>query len=322
MSEGPLLTVRDLGVHYPVYKGLLQRVAGTVKAVDGVSFEVRAGETLGLVGESGCGKSTTARAIVRLAPITRGDVTLLGKPISRLEGAELRAARRQVQMIFQDPYASLDPRMSLRDVIAEPLIVHKTVEGKSALDDKVRSLMDDVGLDASMMARYPHELSGGQRQRAGIARALALGPALVIADEPVSALDVSIRAQIVNLLADLQEKKGVAYLFIAHDLAVVRHLSHDVAVMYLGKIVERAPAGVIFDDPMHPYTHLLAAPGRHRGEKKKSLPVVEPASPLNPPSGCAFHPRCEHKMDVCEREAPPLTERATGHLVACHWKGD
>ncbi len=321
MSEGPLLTVRDLGVHYPIYKGLLQRAAGTVKAVDGVSFEVRAGETLGLVGESGCGKSTTARAIVRLAPITRGDVTLLGKPISRLEGEELRRARRHVQMIFQDPYASLDPRMSLRDVIAEPLMVHEVVEGKSAVDDKVRSLMSDVGLDASMMARYPHELSGGQRQRAGIARALALGPALVIADEPVSALDVSIRAQIVNLLADLQEKKGVAYLFIAHDLAVVRHLSHDVAVMYLGKIVERARAEVIFDKPLHPYTHLLAAPARRRGEKR-SLPVVEPASPRSPPSGCAFHPRCEHTMDVCKKEAPALTERAPGHFVACHWKGD
>jgi oligopeptide/dipeptide ABC transporter ATP-binding protein len=318
-----LLEVRDLDVHFPVRRGLLQREVGTVRAVSGVSFDVEAGTTLGLVGESGCGKSTTGRAILRLVEPTGGAAKLDGVDLFSLGPRELRRARRSMQMIFQDPYASLNPRMTVYDALAEPLRLHGVVDGEAACRAEVGRLLDVVGLPGAYMRRYPHEFSGGQRQRVGIARAVALRPKLVIADEPVSALDVSIRAQIVNLLASLQRDFGVAYVFIAHDLAVVRHLSKEIAVMYLGRIVERAPAAEIFGAPWHPYTHALLAavpvPDPVVERAKKRLPLAgEVPSPLAPPPGCAFHPRCAYAFDRCRVEAPALTPRGGGHHVACH----
>jgi oligopeptide/dipeptide ABC transporter ATP-binding protein len=318
-----LLEVDQLAVHFPVLRGLLGRRVGTVKAVDGVSLELGAEQTLGLVGESGSGKSTTARAILRLVDITRGRVTLDGQDVAALSGDELRRARRKMQMIFQDPYASLNPRMTVHDTLAEPLTTHRVAKGAADIGRRVAKLMDQVGLPQSFVRRYPHEFSGGQRQRVGIARALALAPKLIVADEPVSALDVSIRAQIINLLGELQRELGIAYLFIAHDLAVVRHICHEVAVMYLGKIVERAPTAALFHEPRHPYTQALLSaipipdPARERGRKHLVL-VGDPPSPLAPPTGCSFHTRCPHVMDVCKTEAPALTATTEGHLVACH----
>ncbi len=317
-----LLEVRDLKVHFPVRRGLLQRTTGTVRAVDGVSLSLDTGQTLGLVGESGCGKSTTARAILRLVAPTSGSVRVDGADVGGLEGGELRRARRKMQMIFQDPYASLDPRMTVLDTLAEPLRTHRLAEGK-ALEKRVRELMERVGLAPEYLRRYPHEFSGGQRQRIGIARALALEPKLVVADEPVSALDMSIRAQIINLLEDLQRDLGVAYLFIAHDLAIVRHISDRVAVMYLGRVVEEAPSAELFARPHHPYTQALlsAVPTTDPIQEKKRRRLMlagEPPSPLNPPAGCAFHPRCAHAFDRCKAERPSLDERRPGHRVACH----
>ncbi len=317
-----ILQVDDLRVHFPVRRGWLARQTGTVRAVDGVSLALDAGKTLGVVGESGCGKSTTARAILRLLPITAGRVKVDGVDVGALDGEALRRARRKMQMIFQDPYASLDPRMTVLDIVTEPLRVHGLGRGR-ARTDKAVELLERVGLAASYLRRYPHEFSGGQRQRIGIARALALGPKLVIADEPVSALDMSIRAQVINLLIDLQRELGIAYLFIAHDLAVVRHISERVAVMYLGRVVEQAPAAELFARPAHPYTQALmsavpsADPAREKGKKRLAL-AGEPPSPLDPPSGCAFHPRCAHVMDRCKRERPALDDRGGGHHVACH----
>jgi oligopeptide transport system ATP-binding protein len=322
MADAPLLEVRDLAVHFPVYRGLLGRQVGTVKAVDGVSLDLAAGQTLGLVGESGSGKSTTGRAILRLVDITRGRLRLEDQDLRALEGEGLRKARRKMQMIFQDPYASLNPRMTVHDTLAEPLVTHRLVKGDKDTTARVAALMDQVGLPKGFMRRYPHEFSGGQRQRVGIARALALSPRLVIADEPVSALDVSIRAQIINLLAQLQRDLGIAYVFIAHDLAVVRHICHEVAVMYLGKIVERASTAELFRSPRHPYTQALLSaipipdPARERGRKHLVL-AGDPPSPQSPPTGCAFHTRCPHVMDVCKTTAPPLAD-SEGHLVACH----
>jgi oligopeptide/dipeptide ABC transporter ATP-binding protein len=318
----PLLEVEGLAVHFPVRRGLLGRQVGTVKAVDGVSFSVAAGATLGLVGESGCGKSTTARAILRLIEPSAGKVRLDGVEITALGSADLRRARRKMQMVFQDPYASLDPRMTLLDIVAEPLRAHRLAKG-SAATKRVTELMEQVGLGPGYLRRYPHELSGGQRQRVGIARALALGPELIVADEPVSALDTSIRAQIINLLAELQRELGVAYLFIAHDLAVVRHISDEVAVMYLGKIVEKAPVNELFAAPRHPYTQALLGavlvPDPRRERQRARLPVVgEPPSPAAPPAGCSFHPRCPHVFARCRTEAPELLDRGAGHLCACH----
>jgi oligopeptide transport system ATP-binding protein len=319
----PLLSVRDLKVHFPVLRGLFARQVGTVKAVDGVSFDVAEGSTLGLVGESGCGKSTIGRAILRLVPPTSGAVRLGGRDLLSLSPGELRKARRQMQMIFQDPYASLNPRMTVLDIIAEPLRVHGLVRSKAESVEAVVELMDTVGLAPAYLRRYPHEFSGGQRQRIGIARALALRPRLLIADEPVSALDVSIQAQIVNLLASLQEAYGLAYVFIAHDLAVVRHLSREIAVMYLGRIVERAPTEALFQAPTHPYTQALLSaipipdPGVERTRKRLAL-TGEVPSPQNPPAGCHFHTRCPFVMDRCRSEAPALEERRPGHFVACH----
>jgi oligopeptide transport system ATP-binding protein len=319
----PLLSVRDLKVHFPVRRGLLQRQVGTVKAVDGVSFDVAEGSTLGLVGESGCGKSTTGRAILRLVDATSGAVRLAGQDLFSLSPGELRKARREMQMIFQDPYASLNPRMTVLDTLAEPLRIHGVSRSRAEVVEAAAGLMETVGLTPAYLRRYPHEFSGGQRQRIGIARALALRPRLVIADEPVSALDVSIQAQIVNLLESLQEIYGLTYLFIAHDLAVVRHLSREIAVMYLGRIVERASTEALFDAPSHPYTQALLSaipipdPVVERTRKRLVL-IGDVPSPQDPPSGCHFHTRCPFVMDRCRSESPALLERRPGHLVACH----
>ncbi|MBW2459091.1 MAG: ATP-binding cassette domain-containing protein [Deltaproteobacteria bacterium] len=323
MADDLLLEVTDLAVHFPVLRGLLRRHVGTAKAVDGVSFTVPRARTFGLVGESGSGKSTTARAILRLVDITAGTVRLDGRDITELRGGALRRTRRRMQMIFQDPYASLNPRMTLLDIIAEPLRTHGLVGGRNEAATEVGKLMDRVGLPRAYLKRFPHELSGGQRQRVGIARAAALGPQLIVADEPVSALDMSIRAQIINLLTELQEALGVAYLLIAHDLAVVRHVCHEIGVMYLGRIVERATARRLFAAPSHPYTQALLSaipvpdPVRERARRHVVL-TGEPPSAMAPPSGCAFHTRCPLAEDVCRTQRPELEERAAGHWVACH----
>ncbi|HTN90171.1 MAG TPA: dipeptide ABC transporter ATP-binding protein [Sorangium sp.] len=319
----PLLSVRDLKIHFPVRRGLLQRQVGTVRAVDGVSFDVERGATLGLVGESGCGKSTTGRGILRLVPPTSGSVKIDGREVLTLEPRALRKARREMQMIFQDPYASLNPRMTVHDLIAEPLFTHDLVGSRDEALREVARLMEMVGLSPSYMRRYPHEFSGGQRQRIGIARALALNPKLVIADEPVSALDVSVQAQIVNLLASLQRELSLTYVFVAHDLAVVRHLSSEIAVMYLGRVVERARPDALFRSPQHPYTQALLSaipvPDPDVERKRRRLTLVgEVPSPLNPPSGCHFHTRCPYAMERCSIEAPLLEERRPGHWAACH----
>ena len=320
-----LLAVEGLKVHFPVHRGWLQRRVGSVKAVDGVSFALPEATTLGLVGESGCGKSTTGRAILRLVEPTAGEVTIDGTPLQALGTAELRRARRKMQMIFQDPYASLNPRMTVLDIIGEPLWTHGLVTSKSEAVKEVSQLMERTGLPREYLRRYPHEFSGGQRQRVGIARALALGPKLIIADEPVSALDMSIRAQIINLMVELQEEMGIAYLFIAHDLAVVRHISHEIAVMYLGKIVEQAASERLFAAPTHPYTQALLSaipvpdPVAER-ERKRLVLVGDVPRPIDPPSGCAFHTRCPHVMDRCRTETPVLepTPDDERHRVACH----
>jgi oligopeptide/dipeptide ABC transporter ATP-binding protein len=299
------------------------RQVATVRAVDGVTFDVPEGATLGLVGESGCGKSTTARAILRLVEPTGGSVKLSGSDIVALEKGELRKRRRDMQMVFQDPYASLNPRMTVFDILAEPLIVHRVVKSSREAETRVRDLMSQVGLSGAYMRRYPHEFSGGQRQRIGIARAIALKPKLVLLDEPVSALDVSIQAQIINLLMDLQRELGLTYVFVAHDLAVVRHVCAEIAVMYLGRIVERAPARDLFVTPRHPYTKALLSaipiPDPVLERKRKRLVLAgEVPSPLDPPSGCHFHPRCPVAIDRCKTDVPELRELAPGVTAACH----
>jgi oligopeptide/dipeptide ABC transporter ATP-binding protein len=316
----PVLEVTGLKKHYPVKKGILQRTVGYVYAVDGVSFSVGEGETLGLVGESGCGKSTVARAVLRLVEPTAGAIRLRGRDITHLGRAALRPHRRQMQIIFQDPFASLDPRMTAGAVVAEPLRVHGLHEG-AALEARVAELFVQVGLRPAQMRAYPHEFSGGQRQRICIARALALQPSLIVADEPVSALDVSIQAQVINLLVDLQQQQRLSYLFIAHDLAVVEHISHRIAVMYLGRIVELADKQTLFRRPLHPYTEALLAAvpiPDPRIKRKRQVLQGDVPSPVNPPSGCTFHPRCPRAMARCSQEAPALREIAPGNLVACH----
>jgi oligopeptide/dipeptide ABC transporter ATP-binding protein len=316
-----LLQVDRLQVHFPVQHGLFSRTRAFVKAVDGVSFALAAGETLGLVGESGCGKTTLGRAIVRLVEPTGGTILFEGGDLGRLNGAELRARRRRIQMIFQDPYGSLDPRLTVEDIVGEALDVHRLAESRAARRHRVAELLRAVGLDPAHAPRYPHEFSGGQRQRVGIARALAVEPRLIVCDEPVSALDVSVQAQIVNLLRDLQRARGLAYLFISHDLAVVEHLSHRVMVMYLGKVVELAEAKALCGEPKHPYTQALISAVPVLDPDSKRRRIVLPGdvpSPINPPGGCPFHPRCPVAEARCHTEAPVLREIAPGRWAACH----
>ncbi len=316
----PVIEVSGLTKHYPVKKGLLRRTVGQVFAVDGVSFAIHEGETLGLVGESGCGKSTVARTVLRLLEPTGGSIRINGRDITHLGKAALRPYRREMQIVFQDPYSSLNPRMSAGDIVAEPLKVHG-IGSRSEREARAAALFEQVGLRAGQMKSFPHEFSGGQRQRLGIARALALDPRLIVADEPVSALDVSIQAQVINLLMDLQREKRLSYLFIAHDLAVVEHISHHIAVMYLGKIVESAPRADLFLDPQHPYTEALLAAvpvPNPRLKRAKRLVGGEVPSPMNPPPGCPFHTRCPYVFARCRVEVPALREVRPGHLAACH----
>jgi len=326
-APSELLRVRDLVKHFPIKKGtLVQRQVAAVHAVDGVSFDVRAGETLGLVGESGCGKSTLGRCVLRLHTLTSGTVEFEGTDISRLERSQLRPVRRQMQMVFQDPYASLNPRKRIGQVIGDPLRIHKMGD-KAAIKRRVQELLEVVGLNPEHVNRFPHEFSGGQRQRIGVARALALNPRLIVADEPVSALDVSIQAQVVNLLDDLQDEFHLTYVFIAHDLSVVRHVSDRIAVMYLGKIVEIAPAEELYRRPVHPYTEALLSaipiPDPELAERRERIVLQgDVPSPVDPPSGCRFHPRCRYATEICSREEPPLVPHGSDgrldHVAACH----
>jgi len=315
----PLLEARNLAKHFPMKGGLFGRAGGSVKAVDDISFEIETGRTLGVVGESGCGKTTTAKLVLRLETPTGGEIRFDGRVLSGLDGDLLRVYRRSVQAVFQDPFASLDPRMRVGDIIAEPLTTNETLP-KDEVRRRIDKLLDVVGLPGRSATLFPHEFSGGQRQRIAIARSLALSPRIVVLDEPVSALDVSIRAQILNLLRDLQRELGLSYLFIAHDLAAVAHMSHTIAVMYLGKIVEIGDAKVIAQNPRHPYTKALfsAALPSHPDERRDEIILSgEVPSPVNPPSGCRFHPRCPSVMDRCRTEAPQLA-LSDGRQVSCH----
>ncbi len=318
----PLLEVSHLKLHFPIKKGLLiDRVVAHVHAVDDVTFTLRDGETLGLVGESGCGKTTLSRTIMRLADSTGGAIRFRGTDVTKSSRKQLAPLRREMQMVFQDPYASLNPRKRVAQIVGMPLRRHGV--GGAEADRRVLELLDRVGLQREHVNRFPHEFSGGQRQRIGIARALALEPRLIVLDEPVSALDVSIQAQIVNLLDDLQDELGLTYLFVAHDLSVVRHVSDRIAVMYLGKLMEVSPAEELYTKPIHPYTAALLEaipipdPRRNR-ERTRSVVSGEPPNPIDPPPGCVFHPRCPHATDVCREVEPPLTRYAGGHLAACH----
>ena len=323
LSTAPLLTVRGLRMHFPVTEGIVRRrVTGEVKAVDGIDFTVARGETMGLVGESGCGKTTTGRCILRLEKPTGGEILYDGQDIAGLKGKDLRSLRQRIQVIFQDPYSSLNPRMKIGDIIAEPMHVHGIEPDAKKRNARVRELLAECGLNPNFADRYPHEMSGGQRQRVGIARALAMKPEFIVCDEPVSALDVSIQAQVVNLLEDLREKFGLTYLFIAHDLSVVRHLCQRVAVMYLGRIVEMATCDDLFDAPLHPYTRALLAavpvpdPSVEQGRDFRPVQGEVP-SPMNPPSGCVFHPRCPMAVERCKHQRPEPREIRPGHVVAC-----
>jgi len=322
----PLIEVRGLKKHFPVRKGVFSRVTGQVRAVDGLSFQIAPGETLGLVGESGCGKSTAGRTLLKLLEPTGGEIRVGGTDITHLDREAMLPFRRRMQMIYQDPYASLNPRMSAGDIVAEPLVIHGEGGTKAESRERIAALFEKVGLRAALMDNYPHEFSGGQRQRIGIARALALGPELIVGDEPVSALDVSIQAQIINLMMDLQDEFGLSYLFVAHDLAVVEHISHRVAVMYLGRIVEMTDKKSLFEQPLHPYTEALlsAAPIAKSGAKQRRRIILtgDVPSPIDPPSGCHFHTRCPYAAARCREEAPLLREVMSGHLAACHLHED
>jgi len=318
-----LLRVENLKMHFPIYRGVFQRQVGAVLAVDGISFDVRRGETLGLVGESGCGKSTTGRAILQLYKPTAGNVHFEGVDLIKLRGEELRHMRRKMQMIFQDPYASLNPRMTVEQIVGEPLIVHSAATGKE-IHERVENLLGLVGLNPAFATRYPHEFSGGQRQRIGVARALALQPSFIICDEPISALDVSIQAQVVNLLEELQEQFNLTYLFIAHDLSMVRHISKRVAVMYLGVIVELTSRDELYLNPLHPYTQALlsAVPIADpvvSAQRQRTILEGDVPSPANPPSGCRFRTRCPIAESICAEKQPEFRELKAGHFVACHF---
>jgi len=323
-GNNEILKVKDLKVHFPVHRGVLSRQKPLwIKAVDGVSFRLKKGETLGLVGESGCGKSTTAKGVLQLERPTAGEVVFQGQDLTALKGETLRKTRRNMQMIFQDPYACLNPRMTVRNIIEEPMWVHDIYPDRNDRKERAVELMRLVGISPLAANRYPHEFSGGQRQRIGVARALAVRPEFMVCDEPVSALDVSIQAQIINLLEDLRDRFSLAYLFISHDLSVVKHISHRVAVMYLGNVVELAEKNELYSNPIHPYTQALLS----------SIPLTDPVleakriaialegeipSPLNPPSGCKFHPRCSKSTKVCAESQPVWEEKSTGHFAACH----
>jgi len=323
MTTSPLLSVRGLVKYFPVRGGFWQRPVGWVHAVDGVDFDLAPGKTLSLVGETGCGKSTAGRAVLRLIEPTAGEIRFDGVDLMRLGREELRLARRQMQIIFQDPYSSLNPRMSVLATVGEPLLLHRTVP-RERIEAEVIALLERVGLRAEDRLRYPHEFSGGQRQRVGIARALALRPKLIVADEPVSSLDVSIQAQVVNLMLDLQQEFGLAYLFISHDLSLVERISDDVAVMYLGRIVETAPAAELYARPRHPYTEALLAavpvPDPARREQRRALLGGDVPSPITPPPGCPFHPRCPIRGERCDREMPAVSTASPGHTYRCHYR--
>ena len=319
MSE-ILLDVRNLRTYFPIHTGLFSRVSGYIKAVDNVSFSLTKGETMGLVGESGCGKTTTGKSILRLNPFARGEVFFDGQDIMKLSDADLRRVRGQMQLIFQDPYGSLDPRMSVQDIVEEPLIIHNYGDRKKR-EERVHYLLEVVGLATYHSRRFPHEFSGGQRQRIGIARALALNPKLIVCDEPVSALDVSIQSQILNLLADLQNEFNLTYLFIAHGLSVVKHISDRIGVMYLGRIVEIAPSDKLHKTPLHPYTEALLSANPTpdpRAPRNRILLQGDVPSPANPPAGCHFHTRCHKCMAICSQSEPVLTDIGDGRQVACH----
>jgi len=322
MAETPLLAVKHLKKHFPIKGGVFSKTIGYVYAVDDINFTLEKGETLGLVGESGCGKSTTGRTILRLIEPTDGAICFEGQDITTLDKSAMRALRREMQIIFQDPYASLNPRMTVGSIIGEPLEIHKIAKG-SEKEERVASLLQKVGLRSEDMRKYPHEFSGGQRQRIGIARALALNPKLIVCDEPVSALDVSIQAQVINLLEDLQAEFGLSYLFIAHNLNVVEHISNRVAVMYLGQIVELASDEELYKNPQHPYTEALlsAVPIPDPTVKKKRIILEgDVPSPINPPKGCHFHTRCMYKDKICEEVEPEFKDIGGGHWVACHFR--
>ncbi|MGB6521464.1 MAG: dipeptide ABC transporter ATP-binding protein [Candidatus Cybelea sp.] len=323
MNNGSLVEVKDLFKYFPIHAGLMSRHVADVRAVDGVSFRIEEGETLGLVGESGSGKTTIGRLLLRLLPATKGEIIFENRDVLAMNRNEIRRLRRSIQIIFQDPFASLNPRMSIGEIIAEPVRIHRIATGK-AVEERVQELLSLVGLQPYHANRYPHEFSGGQRQRVGVARALAVDPRFIVCDEPVSALDVSIQAQIINLLEDLQKKLKLTYLFIAHDLSVVRHISTRVAVMYVGKIVELADRDALYEQPMHPYTQALLSaipiPDPVLEKRRKRIVLTgDIPSPVSPPPGCRFHTRCPVAFERCKIEEPPLREYAPGHFAACHW---
>jgi len=321
-NDGVLLKVENLKKYFPIMRGLIRRKVGDIKAVDGISFDVYKGETLGLVGESGCGKSTTGRVILQLYPVTSGKIIFKGKDLAKLDSEALRKLRPMMQMIFQDPHASLNPRMTVGSIISEPIIEHGVLRGRK-LQKRVEELLELVGLSPTHASRYPHEFSGGQRQRIGIARALALNPEFIVCDEPIAALDVSIQAQVVNLLEDLQAEFGLTYLFISHDLSMIRHISQRVAVMYLGRIVELGSRKNVYEDPLHPYTQALLSavptPDPVIEERRNRIILKgDVPSPANPPLGCPFHTRCPLAVDLCQQEVPAWRELRSRHWVACH----